>query len=215
MKDKFSKGEVLARIRSALLQPTPMPFPQIDNRSNVYAPSDESLDVRFAAEFTKLQGQFLYCEDHKDFVTQLKNLTEERKWNHLFCWESRITEVLKRYDFRKVRIGQDIRMADAGITACEALVARTGSVLLSSRLASGRSLSIFPPVHVVVAYSDQLVEDIEEALSNLTTKYGSSLPSMISLVTGPSRTADIEKTLVLGAHGPKEVYVFLIDKASR
>jgi L-lactate dehydrogenase complex protein LldG len=106
-------------------------------------------------------------------------------------------------------------MADAGLTVCEALVARTGSVLVSSRLASGRSLSVFPPAHIVVAYADQLVPDIEDALALLSDKYGSSIPSMIGLITGPSRTADIEKTLVLGAHGPKEIYVFLVDTPSK
>jgi L-lactate dehydrogenase complex protein LldG len=213
MKEKRSKGEMLARIRSALLQPVAQPFPNVDLRGEIYARSTDPLDVQFAVAFTNLKGQFLYCEDNKDFVTQLKALTEERQWNHLFCWETRLTDVLKKFDFRKVRIGQDISMADAGITGCEALVARTGSVLVSSRLASGRSLSVFPPVHIVVAYSDQLVPDIEDGLSLLTEKYGSSLPSMIGLITGPSRTADIEKTLVLGAHGPKEIFVFLVDKA--
>ena len=56
--------------------------------------------------------------------------------------------------------------------------------------------------------------DMKEALAMLMQKYDGAIPSMINLATGPSRTADIEKTLVLGAHGPKEVYVFLIDDSS-
>lgn len=214
MKEKQSKGEVLARIRSALLQPVNQPFPNVDMRGEIYARSNEPLDVQFATEFTKLKGQFVYCEHNKDFVTKLRGLTEERQWNHLFCWETPITQILQKYDFRKVRVGQDTRMADAGITGCEALIARTGSILVTSRQASGRSLSVFPPVHITVAYSNQLVPDIEDGLTLVADKYRGSIPSMIGLITGPSRTADIEKTLVLGAHGPKEVFVFLIDKAS-
>ena len=53
--------------------------------------------------------------------------------------------------------------------------------------------------------------DLKDGFNRLKEKYGQKLPSMISTITGPSRTADIEKTLVLGAHGPKELYVFLID----
>jgi L-lactate dehydrogenase complex protein LldG len=215
MRERQSKGEVLARIRSALLQPVPQPFANLDTRSPIYKTLDEPLDVQFATAFTKLKGQFLYCEDGKDFGSQLRNLADEREWKHVFCWEPRLVDLLSKYDFRKMRIGRDISMADAGITGCEALIARTGSVLLSSRQASGRSLSVFPPVHIVVAYSDQLLPDIEDGLTLMTEKYESSMPSMIALVTGPSRTADIEKTLVLGAHGPKEIFVFLIDKASR
>jgi L-lactate dehydrogenase complex protein LldG len=64
----------------------------------------------------------------------------------------------------------------------------------------------------MVAYTHQLVFDLKDALNKLKDKYGNDLPSAISFATGPSRTADIEKTLVVGIHGPKEVYVFLVDE---
>jgi len=63
----------------------------------------------------------------------------------------------------------------------------------------------------VLAYTSQLVPDLKDGFALLKQKYGDNMPSMISNVTGPSRTADIEKTLVLGAHGPKELFVFLLD----
>jgi L-lactate dehydrogenase complex protein LldG len=56
------------------------------------------------------------------------------------------------------------------------------------------------------------VYDVKDAIALLQDKYREQMPSMISFATGPSRTADIEKTLVVGAHGPKEVYCFLLDK---
>ena len=97
------------------------------------------------------------------------------------------------------------------ITSCEFLVARTGSIVISSRQTSGRRLAVFPSTHIVVAYTSQLVRDVKDALEGIKNKYGDQLPSMITTITGPSRTADIEKTLILGAHGTKEVYVFLVD----
>ena len=73
-------------------------------------------------------------------------------------------------------------------------------------------LNVYPPVHIVCANLSQLVFDIEEGLKKIQDKYDKSeLPSMVSLITGPSRTADIEKTLVMGAHGPKELILFLVD----
>jgi L-lactate dehydrogenase complex protein LldG len=75
----------------------------------------------------------------------------------------------------------------------------------------GRSMTVFPPVHVVVAFTSQLVPDLKSAFQLIKNKYNGKLPSMLSAITGPSRTADIEKTLVLGAHGPKELYVFLVQ----
>jgi L-lactate dehydrogenase complex protein LldG len=93
------------------------------------------------------------------------------------------------------------------------LIERTGSILVSSRQSAGRRLGIYPPVHIVVASVSQIVPDIKDGLGFIRKKYGNKLPSMISLVTGASRTADIEKTLVMGAHGPRELVLFLIDDA--
>ncbi|WP_242434664.1 LutC/YkgG family protein [Hymenobacter amundsenii] len=104
--------------------------------------------------------------------------------------------------------------AEAGLTSCEALVARTGSVLVSGASGSGRRLSIYPDQHLVLARTSQVVADIGDALALLQRTYGpDQLPSMVSLTSGPSRTADIEKTLVLGAHGPRSLVLFLLDDA--
>ncbi len=83
--------------------------------------------------------------------------------------------------------------------------------MLSNGNAAGRRLSIYPGVHIVLAYTSQLVPDLKDGFALIKKKYGTEIPSMISNVTGPSRTADIEKTLVLGAHGPKELFVFLLE----
>ena len=70
---------------------------------------------------------------------------------------------------------------------------------------------MFYPVHIVIAYPNQVVRDIADGLQLIQRRYGRSLPSMINLNTGPSRTADIEKTLVVGVHGPGEVFCFYIN----
>ena len=75
----------------------------------------------------------------------------------------------------------------------------------------GRTAPVYYPVHIVFAYANQVVFDIADGINALKKKYGSDLPSMINLATGASRTADIEKTLVVGVHGPGEVFCFLIN----
>ena len=99
---------------------------------------------------------------------------------------------------------------DAGITACEALVAQTGSILVGSGTCGGRGLSVLPPVHVVIATADQLVATLGDALEGARRRHGGRLPSMLSFITGPSRTGDIERILVLGAHGPRELLVVIV-----
>jgi L-lactate dehydrogenase complex protein LldG len=100
---------------------------------------------------------------------------------------------------------------DAAITGCEYLVARTGSLLLSSAGESGRTVSVYAPIHICIAYTHQVVEDIADGLEKALLQ-NPTYPSLLTLATGPSRTADIEKTLVVGVHGPKEVFCFLIDQ---
>jgi len=98
---------------------------------------------------------------------------------------------------------------EIGISCVDALIARTGSILLRTLSAGGRRLSVLPPTHVVIAESNQLVYSIDEALKNL--KDTKNDWSYATIITGPSRTADIEKQLVLGAHGPKRLVVFVIN----
>ena len=83
-----------------------------------------------------------------------------------------------------------------------------------SSVHQGRIPSVYAPVHVCIAYTSQLVYDVKDGLVKLKEKYRDFLPSMISFATGPSRTADIEKTLVVGVHGPKEVYCFVVDDSN-
>jgi len=104
----------------------------------------------------------------------------------------------------------ELARCDAGITECDALVAQTGTVLVTSRSAGGRALSVLPPHHVVIARRDQLVADLPAAFALVKQRYGGNYPSMISFVTGASRTGDIERILVLGAHGPKKLTIFCV-----
>ena len=207
-----SKERILKNIRKGLIQPTDQPFQNLETAAGIYPPPSETLDVVFAEQFSKIQGHFVYCESEKDFIDQLNSLAEEKQWNNIFAWEYFLQDLLQRYVVKRLRVGNNLDKADAGITLCECLVARTGSILVSSRQASGRSLPIFPPVHLVVAYNHQLVYDLKEGIQLVTEKYNGNMPSLISIASGPSRAADIEKTLVLGAHGPKEVYVFFVDQ---
>jgi len=104
----------------------------------------------------------------------------------------------------------EIERADVGITLCDALIAQTGSILLTSRSAGGRALSVLPPHHVVIARESQLLPDLPAAFDFLKKTYRDNYPSFMTLITGPSRTGDIERILVLGAHGPRILTVLLL-----
>ncbi len=210
MKVSSSKENILKKIRQALANPVPVPFPQSEGNSSVFQPLQKDLEIEFAENFTGLLGKFSFCIDEKELAAQLQYLTEVKKLTSVFCKEKELKQKLLEHGFNKFS-STDIASCDASVTRCELLIARTGSLLMSSAQASGRTTSVYAPIHICVAYTSQLVYYIKEGLQILKEKYTGKLPSLITLATGPSRTADIEKTLVVGVHGPKEVYVFLVE----
>lgn len=198
-----AKENILKRIRQALSHPVPVPFPQSEGTNSVYHPPTDTLDVIFAQEFTHMQGRFAFCINEKEMQEQLQKLIVDKQWTKIYCntdkWNKQFSNT------------SDLTGCDASITDCEFLVARTGTIVMSAAQQSGRTVSVYAPVHICIAYTNQLVFDIKEALQKTKEKYPGNLPSLITFATGPSRTADIEKTLVTGVHGPREVFCFLIE----
>jgi L-lactate dehydrogenase complex protein LldG len=195
MESQGSRNKILKKIKQALKSPVSVPFPEQVSEAPIFIPTDQELAIGFAQKFTELLGKFIYCEDDGELATQLSALIKTRKWEKIY---DPVTT-------------DELANCDAAITLCEHLVARTGTIVLSSQQLSGRSSSVYAPIHICIAYTHQLVYDISDSLVQFKQE-ANFMPSMISYATGPSRTADIEKTLVVGVHGPKEVYCFLVDK---
>lgn len=215
LKTSKAKENILARIRKGLNQGTvTMPFPEVEKEpaGNIYAAAGLSTEETFADAFIKLGGKFVYCENEQELMEGINNLYENMGWKKMLCSDTRLVQLFQN---NKLDVVQSAEMGhtddEVCITDCETLVARTGSIIFSSRQFLGRTAPVFYPVHIVVAYANQVVPDIEDAFTFLKKKYGAQMPSMINLNTGPSRTADIEKTLVVGVHGPGEVFCFYVN----
>ena len=203
-----ARENILKRIKQALKKPVPVPFPGASSEGH-FIPLPQDAVLEFAERFTALQGKFCYCSSEKELAQQLQALATQRKWSKMYCRENSWRALLQQQGFEPT-YHTGLADCDAAITGCESLVARTGSIVLGSGGPSGRTVSVYAPVHICIAYAHQVKEDIGEGLESLLS--GTTYPSMVTLATGPSRTADIEKTLVVGVHGPKEVYCFLIDQ---
>jgi len=214
MKVSAAKENILKKIRQALSQSTPIPFPQSEGNNTVFETSKEELEVEFAEKFTKLQGKFIFCVDENELLSQLSALIILNKWTDIFYKEDKFKTIFSE-KFAPIISERELNNCNAAITSCEALIARTGSIVMSAAQQSGRTVSVYAPVHICIAYTSQLAYDIKDGLQMIKEKYPDNhLPSLITFASGPSRTADIEKTLVVGVHGPKEVYVFLVDEQS-
>jgi len=209
------RDKLLGRIRTALAAgPAPAP-PVPDWVAPVHPPLPATdLAVLFAENFRRIGGEFFYCENVAQLGAELRTWQTERlpAGQQFYAWEPGMQALLTAAQVPFQSTEADFReQAAVGLTSCEALVARTGSILVAPATASGRRLSIYPDQHIVLARPSQVVAEIGDALRAAQARYGTQLPSMLSLTTGPSRTADIEKTLVLGAHGPRRLSLFLLE----
>lgn len=184
--------------------------PEPDLKAPVYL--DTSLDPAdwFQQNLEKVAGEVIRVPDLKEAVLQVNKLTNQEKWTSVFCRDPFLAEALKNV----VKIKQDeteFLTLQTSITGCEYLVAHLGSALICSAQASGRRMPVYAENHIIIAHRGQLVKYLDEALTRLKEKYGNNMPSSITNITGPSRTADIEKTLVKGMHGPRRFIVILCD----
>lgn len=241
MKNQLGQREkVLCAIRRAIQIPSPKPHashshhaPQFENTFSIIgqdAPAKRewlpavgddyaSWVELFAANSLDLRTQFLRVASREELGQKLRDLKNETGWNTLGIHGAELT------DFARQTLGlpvvctdrpydpHELEKCEVGITTCEALVAQTGSVLVTNRTNGGRVLSVLPPHHVVLATRDQMLPDLPAAFEFLELKFGPNYPSLMGFITGPSRTGDIERILVLGAHGPKKLTVILLEEA--
>ena len=212
MKESTSKEKVLKKIRDALVNHMPPPYEDVDMESSVmYVPEANRLDEAFAASFSASHGKFIFCSDVSELTEGLAAIMQQHDIQKLYCNEDFLKELLIELSIPFVSDKEEVAHSDAAITGCEALIARHGNIMLSSAQGVSRKAFVMPPVHIIVAGTHQLTPDLKGAYHVIKEKYEGKLPSLITFVGGPSRTADIEKTLVYGVHGPKEVYLFLLD----
>lgn len=218
-KTSKAKEKILGKIRNGLSKATlPMPFPEAEPESvaSIYRKPNVTPEEAFAEAFISLGGKFVYCEHEQDLLENIHALYDSRGWKEILCTEGDLTRMFhnNKLDF-VLEADQRNESADACISYAEALIGRTGSVIVSSKQNLGRIAPVYYPVHIIVAYPHQVVQDIQDGIDIIKQKYGPNMPSMINLNTGPSRTADIEKTLVVGVHGPGEVFCFFVNTPSK
>ncbi len=226
------REKILARVREGLKRPAPLP----GSHGEVHLPNQvgtqtstarqwlpkvgESIEEQFTSfrkNAIELKADFQIVADYDELKVALAKISTAENWKRIACHRGELTDSIyesfglsvcltdKSYDVH------ELETCDAGISECDALIAQTGSVLVTSQSAGGRALSVLPPHHIVLARREQLVADLPAAFELLKQKYDGNYPSMISFITGPSRTGDIERILVLGAHGPKKLTIFCLS----
>lgn len=166
--------------------------------------SEKNIKTLFKERFEALTGSFFEFSTEKELTDLLTKLPENNPV--FFSYNNKIFNLIKANNFP---VADNITQSNITVTFCDYIIARTGTIMVSSSSVIGRRVISFPDIHVVIASKEQLVFDISDAMTNFYTEHKDNFPSFVSFITGPSKTADIEKTLILGAHGPKKIYLFL------
>jgi L-lactate dehydrogenase complex protein LldG len=207
MQESTTREKVLKKIRKALISKTANPYPNLDFDSPVFRMNDEVPELIFAQAFRESGGLFVYCQDELEFAEALLNLAQQRKWNKLLCTEEKLSSFLQQCEFPVENKLNSNTVYSAAITCCECLVARTGSIMISSAQFHGRTVPLLSPVHIIVAFTNQLVEDLKDSINFIKTKYKDNLPAYTSYITGPSNLP-VENN----SNAQQEIFLFLIDK---
>ncbi len=211
-----SRDEILATIRSALGRTSGQPPAPLSAPLLRTGRLDRNLFAQiFVQRFEKLAGKAFVVPDTAAVAPQLAPLLNEKRAvasNTPFlelCGITRLPNVQSGFtDCDALRSA--CATADVGITSADYALAETGTLVMLSSRQEARLISLLPPVHIAVVPRTRILANFDELLSILP-KPAEQTSSMV-LITGPSRTADIEQILVRGVHGPGEIYSVVVEQ---
>lgn len=226
-----SREDFFQRVRQALAQGRRGSGPEnLPLRGNLaYQGGGPDLGQRFSQELAAAGGQPHIVPDRQKARERVLELVQQRSpqkillghgplWDNLNLAEPLLAqgrEVVRLDGLTPASCRDPFFRADLSITAVDYLIAETGTVVMSSGAGAPRSLSLLPPVHIALAERRQLLPDLFdlfELFSAGRTSQSPALPSGLTLITGPSKTGDIELRLVTGVHGPGEIHVILLQE---
>jgi L-lactate dehydrogenase complex protein LldG len=231
----MSREGMLSRIRIALgrTAPATAPVPLRSFDFQTASLNRHSLIERFMLELEHVNGHAVLvhsAEQIRDYAKSLLPLDKDpviaisdsvlarEPWIKE-CLESPKVRVVLPRDLDQQELRNEYKKAlleaDLGITSCDYAIADTGTLVLISSEEQHQMISLVPMVHLCLLDASQLIENLYELLPRLKGYFDweNGVPQRITLITGPSRTADIEQTLAIGAHGPTQLHVLIsIDR---
>jgi L-lactate dehydrogenase complex protein LldG len=218
-----ARDEILGKLRASLSGKLPFPdtpaVPGGDPLPVTRLDPGEDLATRFCAEVERVKGQVMRVADEAAARAAVVQLLHDRGVARATWWDDAHVPLADLSAFLDgigiTRVSGDnamVETAQAGITGCDAAIAATGTIVLTSGPGRSRMASLLPPLHIAIVRESQLIPRLEDWVA---TQYADGLRTLraasnITLITGCSRTADIEMSPVFGVHGPLEFVVVLI-----
>ncbi len=198
-----SRNEILSKLKNAPPFSWEEPLLQKDDNEPYFKITNDPLQ-QFCSELKDIGGEVDIYNNIGEIAEKIKQLKQTKQWESICCLDKNIKKDLNAYGLHT----QNKLTPTVAISGCEGLVASTGSIIVSSNSGPGRAIYVYPEVLIIIAHHKDLHFSFSTAMQQIKTSIAAR-PSWIGLITGPSRTADIEKTLVIGAHGPKRLIVLI------
>ena len=234
-----SRSEILSKIRLSLARPRREHHHGHNAVTNdirklfASASSHENLVQTFKQEFERVSGEFHHCSNGDAVVHSIKDLITSAGSKHIavsrhaLCERLNVRERLAAVlpdaifvdesidgenPFERERLQKEMAQVQFSITGVDYLMAETGTALLVSGKQASRQISLLPSIHLFLASPNQIYPNMAEVFLELQERHGNHLPgNALTLITGPSRTADIEKVLIKGVHGPTRLIGLVVE----
>jgi L-lactate dehydrogenase complex protein LldG len=229
-----SRDQILTNIRTSLAANRAMLEAEAMRKPHtpplfVHPPADD-LAEQFAAELAKLEGKPHRCADNEAALEVIDAILSANQAAAVITWQGDLLNLpgldallaakgVQTLDSR-IDVGperknqlQTLEPALVCITSADVGIAESGTLLLRHGAGRPRLASLLAPIHIAILHSTKLVRGLGEALATIRARHGADIfdnTSNLTLITGPSRTADIEMTLTLGIHGPREIHVLVV-----
>ncbi len=213
-KDCTNKEQILAKVRSAILEKDENHFSDINLQDDTWVPfkEDDGNEFTFIERFKGNGGIFMYFEEVEHFKEAMQQFVVENNWNPLLTTSPLIKEIFADTDIAFYDDYNNLeRKKNVSIIDCECLIAQTGSVLVSEATAGSRAAYSCADTLLVLARPSQFVAKMKDAFAFMRAKYGDNQPSGMTIISGASRSTDIGNTLVMGAFGCKQIALFLVE----
>jgi len=205
-----AREAILGSIRANLARSVPDERHPVHLENPVILSQTTSLIERFRDNLQSVNG---YCIITTDIADVLRQIITDLNARRIAISDSpEVERLLHATNLEIEELGiapneHDVFNFDVGITTAQAAIAETGTLVLDSAHERHRLVSLVPPVHITILDASRIVETLGEALTLL--RKDNEISPAVTFITGPSRTADIELTLAIGVHGPRELYVIV------
>ncbi len=214
LSERTNKEQILAKVRSALIAKDENTFRDVNMQVDTWTPfkEEDGADFTFVERFRDNGGIFIYFESKENFLDAMKQYLVDNQWDPLCSTSKKMENVFSDSGIELCGDYGVKRKKTVSITDCECLIAQTGSVVLTDHCAGSPAAYSNADVLLVYASPSQIVASMKDALKLIKEKYGSRKPAETVIISGPSRSTEIDNQLVVGAQGIKQLALFLVEE---